>query len=301
MSSESFHEQRFRGNVETALVKVKQILEANRSLSTPENVPHTYTDKYLLANVLTSTAIASHLDCLSALGLQAADLLKLKEWSKSRSITIQFSAEEHCDFLREVKRDVESDTKVVTEVSVLGKAADVFKTRVVTTITEYFWAFTSNISLSAYRGVGDEEKGDRIVIFSRSSGRQEIKTSTKTAPYPEVVLRPPKEVNITWLLNNLVIESGGSDVSSDFQINRDASSCSTPRRNAEVDAAVAFFFEFSQWGNLVSSYINSALFNVAAKENKYKLDVALLNADNLFVPVVPLFEVQTEGDHRGRN
>lgn len=50
-----FNEFAFRANVDTALVKIKTILDNTRNPQLPAEVAHEYTDKYLLAEFITNT------------------------------------------------------------------------------------------------------------------------------------------------------------------------------------------------------------------------------------------------------
>lgn len=108
-----FDENQFKARVNKALERVKQILEVNRTPQYPADVPHNYEDKYFLAQSLTSSTISSLVFCLSSLGLTEQGFTQLKEWAKTRSVTLRFKAEEKCKFLRKVVREVQSDSKSV--------------------------------------------------------------------------------------------------------------------------------------------------------------------------------------------
>lgn len=110
---QAFNEVRFRARVDAALNKVRTILETSRAPQYPADVPHEYEDKYLLAESLTNSSIAALLSFFESIGLTEKQFTQLKEWSKSRSVTLRVKAEEKCKFLRKVVREVQSDTKSV--------------------------------------------------------------------------------------------------------------------------------------------------------------------------------------------
>lgn len=112
---QAFNEVRFRARVDAALNKVKTILETSRAPQYPADVPHEYEDKYLLAESLTNSSIAALLSFLESIGLTEKQFAQLKEWNKSRSVTLRLKAEEKCKFLRKVVREVQSDTKSVSD------------------------------------------------------------------------------------------------------------------------------------------------------------------------------------------
>ena len=61
---------------------------------------------------------------------------------------------ERCEFDREVKREVKSDTKHVTEWSGGHKRTDY----TVTTVIDYFWKFEVDYEIFAFQGNSPDEK-----------------------------------------------------------------------------------------------------------------------------------------------
>jgi hypothetical protein len=110
---QKFDENSFKSRVDAALRRVKTVLETNRNPQYPADVPHAYDDKYLLAESLTNISLGAFLVCFENLGLTDKQLAQLKDWSKTRSVTLRLKAEEKCKFLRKVVREVQSDTKSV--------------------------------------------------------------------------------------------------------------------------------------------------------------------------------------------
>jgi len=272
-----FDENAFKSRVDAALRRVKTVLETNRNPQYPADVPHAYDDKYLLAESLTNNTLGAYLVCLENLGLNAKQLAQLKDWSKTRSVTLRLKAEEKCKFLRKVVREVQSDTKSVSNSTVFGKSEHY----TVTKVTEYFWQFDANYQLVAFQGTDS----DKAVVLQQRAGGIELKTSVETTPKPATVVRPSIDVNITWLLQNL--EESTANFRGKFHIDRLAKSCHTPRRNEPIDGAFRFFTSFYSWAQSVSNYFNSTWIPVQADHG---LDLSAITSEPPFVPVVPLFE-----------
>eukprot|EP00439_Symbiodinium_sp_Y106_P075270 s350_g14.t2 len=250
--------QAIEGRLQKALERVRLVLSTEKTPQLAANVHHQYNDKYFLA--------ASQLNCLSALGLTADQLHGLRAWLPAQ-VSLRFRSQEKCTFLREEKREEEDPRKRVEEVSVGGVARASWSSKVVTTITEYFWKFETSYTLEAFRGVGAED-ADRLLLLSRN-GQVELKTSAKSPP-PHPEARVPavnQEVNITWLLQLL--------------IDRAATGCSTPRRNQDVDKAFAHFTMFTQWANGVSDYLQ----HLSAVDPRTAPQLPL---EGVFAPILPL-------------
>ena len=97
---------------------------------------------------------------------------------------------------------------------------------------------------------------------AQEKGACELKTSTKTSPHSEATVpAATHSVNITWLLKQLGGNGGAID-SPNFSIDRDKSTCATPRRNEDVTAALEHFNRVSDWGDDIASYLKHNLFNV---------------------------------------
>jgi hypothetical protein len=273
----SYDDAAFKSRVDAALRRIRAILDNTRNPQYPADVPHRYDDKYLLAELVTRTAIASFVQCLEVIGANPEQLHQLQTWAKTRAVTLRLVAQEDCRFLREDKRKVESAEERVTETrGLLGKSTKTEK--VVTTITEYFWGFDAKYQLVAYQGTAVD---DAITIHARA-GNVEIKTTQNTTPRPKSVVRPPLEVNVTWLLAHLDGEGRAA-----FAIDRRHEDCHTPRRNDDIDAALAAFDELSSWCQAVISYFQSDLFPAQQDHGR---DLAAIDDADVFVPVQPLFE-----------
>lgn len=84
-----YNEYTFRTTINKALERIKQVLDINKSTHTKyvEDVPHTYVDKYLLAESLANSTIRAQVNCLEALGVNRKILAQLKVLSAHGSVS----------------------------------------------------------------------------------------------------------------------------------------------------------------------------------------------------------------------
>eukprot|EP01103_Thecamoeba_quadrilineata_P006172 TRINITY_DN158_c0_g1_i2.p1 TRINITY_DN158_c0_g1~~TRINITY_DN158_c0_g1_i2.p1 ORF type:complete len:614 (-),score=176.86 TRINITY_DN158_c0_g1_i2:1579-3375(-) len=267
---QEFHEATFLRQLNTALVRVRTILDNTRDPQYAANVSHNYQDKYLLAEFLTNTALAGTLNGLQLIGLNDSNLILFRKWAHTRTVTLSLKSEEACSFEREATRSVESPvsrTTTVFGVSVTDK--------VVTKITEYFWKFVVKYEIHAYPG---NNKTEGVTLQTRTC-EYEIVTTSKTTPRPETKITVPINTEIGWLLRNV-----HDDGRLKFKINREnPKTCHTPRRNDDVEDALAQFQQLHGWCEHVNRYFRS-LFSV---ENHH-FDLQSLSSDEVFVPVLPI-------------
>lgn len=281
-----FDEYRFQQQVEQALSSVRKVLDTARNPTCAADTPHQYEDKYSLAEFLCNLGLAAELNCLDGMGADEAKLRQMQAWAADcQSVALRLQCTETCRFDRTVTRDVES-ARSLTEKNKAGIASHKKET-VVTKITEHFWVFEVQWELVAFAGT-DHSAESRIVVAGRT-GRCSLKTSGDPArsPKDETHVHAPIECNVTWLLQNLT-----GELQLAFNIDRSKESCRTPRRNEQSQKALDFFQEFSSWCSAVNRYFGSRVLPVAQQQasDDAALDVAAINADEIFVPVVPLFE-----------
>jgi hypothetical protein len=271
----SYDAQAIEAKIEAALARIRTLLDNTRNPRAPADVPHAYDDKYHLSEFVTRVSIAAIFQCLEVVGLSAEGLSELREWSKTRTVTLRLEADENCRLLREEQRKVESPEAVTETRGFLGKTTTTQK--IVTTVTEWFWAFDFNYEILAYQGNTPE----KAVRLHGRSGKIEIKTGAKVAPRPASVVRPPIEVSLTWLLQHLDAEGRAA-----FTIDRAATTCRTPRRNEPVDEALRELTAFHAFCEAALAYFWHDLFPV----QEHALDLTAIDARDVFVPVVPIFE-----------
>jgi len=288
VSEAMYSDSYFRSKVDKALVSVRTILDTTRAPVLPSSLSHQYNDKFGLAEFLANTSVASLLTCLEMVGLNDAKLKRLKEWSGTRSVTLRFNCTETCAFVREATRKVESATQYVTETtsSFLGKSTRTEK--VITTITEYFWAYEYEYSTVAFQG----NNSDDAIKFTARRGKFEIVTTTKSQPRPVSVVHSPRDVQITWLLELL---ASPQSLQCAFRIDRTQKSCRTPRRNNEVYSLLSNAATLARWSESVREAFNGLF----AVQTTNALDMSAINADTIFSPIIPLFEHRLGGAAAG--
>lgn len=272
----SYDERAFTERIEAARKHIRTVLDHTRNPQRPADVPHRYDDKFLLAEFVTRTAVAAVVQALEAIGLTAAQAAELRAWAKTRAVTLRLIAHEDCRFLREERRKVESSEYVSEVKGTFGSSTR--SEKIITTIVEYRWAFEFEYELVAFPGTAT----DRALVVAARKGQVELTTTTDQPPRPRTVVRPPVDVNLTWLFAHQDAEGRAA-----FAIDRTAPTCHTPRRNAEIDDAVAAAGEVATWCAAVAEYFRGHLFTA---QPEHGLDLAAIDDREVFVPVLPLLE-----------
>jgi len=275
---QSYSEHELRQRIDSALEIVRTVLENNRNPQIPSDVPHSYADKFHLAEFLTTTSLGCQLNMLEALGLNEDALRTLKKWSVTRSVSLRLIADSTCTYNRSETKNVESPVEHVTEVSTFGKLKAKITDKFVTKETRYYWDYKANYELFAYQGTNTN---DKIVLKTRSCSL-ELTTSSEHSPKSSSSSISPIDLNITWLLQHL-----SDDLQLNFSIDRTVASCHTPRRNAQTERALQYHSTLYNFAQQVGNYFTGNLFPVHVN---HKLDLGSLNSGRLFVPVLPVFE-----------
>eukprot|EP01043_Picozoa_sp_COSAG02_P035900 COSAG02_NODE_2599_length_8448_cov_229.846568_4_plen_887_part_00 len=290
-----FDEHAFRRQVDQGLKTVRRVLENTRCPTYAADSDHAYDDKYALSEFLANSALAAQINVLERMGVDAEKLRKLKEMAATHSVTLRFQSKETCTFLAEMEVEQESSRQYVKETQRQGDS-ETTTHKVITKITEYHWSFGLEYELYAFSG---NDPDDRVDLQSRTSSCEIVTTGHPGSPRPETTVPSPIDVPITWLLQNISSESVCS-----FKIDRSAKSCRTPRRNDEVVAGLRFFSAFSDWGTQLHNYfIRNLAGGVQQRARLFPSatpsphsDLASVNTNDLFVPVLPLFEGQASAD-----
>lgn len=297
--AQHYNERTFIRQVDAAMATVKRLLNNARTPELPTEVSHSYEDKFALAESLTNTALAAVTNVLADVGLGAERLATLRQWcTDGHDVTLRLETAEKCAYLREATRTVESPkTTEVTKKS--GKGEKTKTTSVITEITEHFWSYSVTTKLVAYKGAAPD--GTAITAFS-SGGSAEIMTKVKQQPRmvhrmmspatdtPVEAWKPLRvqEVSLTWLLKLL---KPGLELR--FRIDRAAGPCKTPRRNEDVEAVLdglQALHDFAEGCRLIAQ----EWLNVGLGGDQYRTLAPQLNESSIFVPVVALFETQTD-------
>ena len=254
-SEHHFLERRFRQKVDKALVSVHQLLDTARNPTFAEDEPHTYGDKFALAEHLTSVAIAAQLNVLESLGLDAATLQRSRHWAlEGRTVTLRLRAVERCEYLREATSDLPRGP-VVRNSGIFGTS----ESQVVTRRQEFFWHHEVEHELLLFAGA-NATAGSTAMLRQRT-GRVELMTTVREAPRPALHAPPEIDVEISWLLRQLSASDGATATAGAsagaagaqagaaggppatvlqvaYAIDRGHSACRTPRRNLQSEAAL---------------------------------------------------------------
>ena len=279
---EEYNTARFNSKLSNALSSIRTILDNTRSPENPEDIGHSYADKYALVEFIINSTIASHIEAWQFLGFTKENVKKMKTWALEKSVTIRFTSEHRCKFNRKKERKVESSTQYEVKVAGLFKATD----KVVTKVTDYFWDFEGKYSLIAFQGTNID---DAIQLSSRT-GTYEILTSSDVTPEPEVSVNDPIDLNVTWLFNQM-----DNDLNIMFSIDRNNNKCHTPRRNNETNSAFSFYKQVFNFSQKINNYFLHRLFKI----QKHDLDISSINDSSIFIPIFPLIE--TTNEENGRN
>eukprot|EP01041_Mallomonas_annulata_P014236 gene14236-30290_t len=167
-----FDEGIFRNKVSDAIAHVRRVLNGNKRPMYASDIRHAYDDKFSLSDFLTNTMIASNLNCLKSIGLSEEGLRKTVEWrSQNRSVSLRFNAEEKCTFVRMEEREVDSNSKLVTEKVGAMSLPGFTTTKVVTKVKEYYWKFEVMYELLVFYGT-EEKNPDRVVLATKTASHE---------------------------------------------------------------------------------------------------------------------------------
>jgi len=288
----AFHEQEFRRRVDNATNTVRRILHRTRSPVYAAEAAHSYSDKFVLCNMLVRLALGSIFQTLSVAEVSDQDLATLIEWSQDQAVSLRLAGSESCRFVQEQSREEESSERKT--VGRKGNQTSSTSSKVVTKITEYQWKVEGEWHLSAFRGVGSSN-ADQISISSQVFSREVI-TGSKINPRAESYVFPNLEVDISWLLRHF----RGSDGSPDFEIKREVESCRTPRRNKDIDDALLCTSKISTWCASVRGFFANQIIAALGLKGDKPPDILGINTQGVFVPVVPLCIQNSDAEEMGQ-
>jgi hypothetical protein len=160
-----------------------------------------------------------------------------------------------------------------------GKRED----KIVRTIHEWFWKFSVKYELIAYVGNTPDEN----VVLQKRGADCELMTSSASTPHASSIVHDGIDCNITWLLQQITL-SPTPKLS--FKIDRSVKSCHTPRRNADVSAALSMQNQISTWSARIHRYFGDLM----SKQQNNAFDMSSINIKTIFNPVLPLFEERAE-------
>lgn len=140
---------------------------------------------------------------------------------------------------------------------------DLLSTREIEYVTDHEWDMTAHWSLHAFTGTRRSSDEELVLAGHRTK-------ASATTPHAHEL--PPGvrngsdvlKVDVTWLLRHLqpiadATTTAAPSLLASFSIERTHPRCFTPRRNPDVDAALAFMSSMQQWGLSASSLITDML------------------------------------------
>ena len=288
-----YNEARFRRRVSKAIMSARKILDTTRKPTYADEIPHLYDDKYSLSEFLTATSLAAQLNILESLGMGRAELSRLvQSAAERRTITMRLQVNESTVASHQATRDV-GDGRVHKQSSSLFGSSE---SQVVTRVTEYFWRHEVAYELIVFTG-SDSSARNAMRLSTRTAHAELVTINTAEAPLPLQRRVPPVDAELTWLLQQLDVTSDGS-FQIRFRIHRNASTCRTPRRNEQVEQALASASALHHWATAVHNYFAAVARRVdqfrgggPRRGHALSLDLGSIaeHADALFVPLLPLF------------
>ena len=307
-----FNEEVFKASVNEALQSVKRVLDINRSphLHLADDVDHTYTDKFQLANLLTNTTIISVTIILERFGLTKEVLQSI---DTTQPITLRFSASESCRFVKEETVDVPlpliAETNEVTKVTTGYEDTNTQTSKstikeVVNRVIQQHYKIETEWEISIYTGTDID---NRRVIKNRSNGCFDfIWAKSKNPPLPLQFEHAPVDLSLTWLVQQIDTKQLKSHFAIDTTQNQNHKT-KTPRRNIQIEESLSFFSSFYGWTNKVyfhfAKFYPRSIFNKHApaiisssstNENGNHNEQSLANtlgtfsSNEIFIPVIPL-------------
>ena len=274
-----------------ALENVQKILDVERNPRLAEDIDHQYSDKYVLANRMTNTAIIAQMNCLQHFGLTPS---VIKDIDLSKAITLRFDASEKCTLLKQkvVEQECIKSTNNITKTKKLYFGGSRKKTtieRFIKKVNEFHWQVNTHWDISIFSGSNEDEK---TVLQGRDSSSVVI-TQSNSSPLENKFQHKSKDLNLTWLLQQVDCKKGTTTFAIDTEKSK------TPRRNEQVDSALHFFRNMENWTLGVcqhfTSFLQKEVFEknnpVIATESTYAVSILKeCPSSEIFIPIVPLLE-----------
>jgi len=319
MKYTAYQEQRFRESVNNALKEVKTILDSSLHPRLAEDVDHVYNDKYVLAEFLTNVSFASEWQVFDAMGLDHEKRKTVASWVSSDrlNVRLRFQAHDSCSLLKtqdvEVVRQgnqYETTTESTTTASsgsgffATGKTEQT-TSRMVTRVKENHWKVDLGYKIIIFAGSDPAEKSLELqsrstsTILVTSGGLNAHPNLRKTDAPPPIAAKtfhPAIDTNVTWLFQQLLSSEEGV---CKFNIDRNANTCKTPRRNKDIAAACKFNKHLNYWGkHVVEFFLLRVERDILNKHAPVKqtdtgpgaLSLSNISSKEVFCPALPLLD-----------
>ena len=248
-----------------------------------------------------------------------------------KNITMRFMAKETCKFLRkeEIKLQEEIEVDAPQHVVVATKkettstestnggtdgkdsnygdgkkttttttttTTSEFVSKVVQNVAKYYWKVEIEYCIYIFCGAETDINATNSVPIIKKTVSTEIMTKTSDSPYGATVDAKPLDVNLTWLLQNVNKET----LETSFKVDREKASCRTPKHNREIRGANKLFSSLGAWFRRVGDYFEKKDDKVHSNDQSImtrdKMDLSSIHSNNIFVPVLPIFESRFLGE-----
>eukprot|EP01060_Flectonema_neradi_P017872 TRINITY_DN2471_c0_g1_i1.p1 TRINITY_DN2471_c0_g1~~TRINITY_DN2471_c0_g1_i1.p1 ORF type:complete len:805 (+),score=175.58 TRINITY_DN2471_c0_g1_i1:89-2503(+) len=278
----SFNATFFHSQLDSALVAVRKSLDVDVVPKSAEDVPHSYDDKFKLAEYIGEAGTQSIVSLLSRIGMKETESETAKNWvTKDRkTVTLRFSVTSECTFIEKEKITITPDVQRINEVSALG-----FKLRLGNakqTKIEYRYDFQHKYCFSLFRGAETESNG--IVLATSTVKCIKCCYDTDTPPHSKVTKHPDIDVDLTWLFES----------NSSFKIDRSSLDTKTPRRNDSVDSLIGSLGSLEDWASSVEAFFDE-MSTTQHKDISTK-DIDTIISDDLSKPLIAPLLLTTSDD-----
>lgn len=239
--------------IKAAVEKIKEILGTTRNPVLASNINHTYDDKFSIAAWSTSLACIGVLNIFEELGVTPEVLQKYRRHhANGKVVNLGFCNSPKATFLRKAETQIDSGLTTVEETSFLGRKSSTTK-KVLHSVTEYHWKIVDDWKLFLY--VGADTGDEQTVVFSRSGGTYELRVVGKDVNPIQNHVEYEQKMKLNFILNALNEETGHLE----FKIDRGKDSCRTPRRNDEIESAIAFMRNLQKFFSSVHANIKKTV------------------------------------------
>ena len=272
---QSFDEIFFKTQMEKSMSHVRQLLESSKQPTFVSEVSHEYQDKYLVVEFMLNTALSAVSNILSTIGVTPAHHGTMIEWARTHSVSLRFDTIESCEFDRQVVREDQDGKTVRVEVTSDAGGTTRHDRKTVFNVTEYYWNYSVNYKLLACKGVGDS--AEDCIVFSDVAATEVLVVQGNAKSPRSSRHRPSILSDLTVYLRAYPSAKSLRPV---FSINRNTSTCFTPRRNDDVKQLLDQMEALQDWAGAVGTYLSSTF----PKRDTF----ATIGVDEVFVPILPV-------------
>ena len=292
---DEWKELRFKERVNKAIEEAKRILETDKTPRILGDVHHEYGDKYVFVETLSNEFIGAAERIFAEIGNDTEtegetvwhERVKImKGWLENNPVTLRFMAEERCKLLRQESRVIETPAYVSgIKLSCFTPINTTSKEK--TIVYDCYWQLATDYRAIAFPGTREEE----AIVFASVSRAGVVATEglrEVIAPQAELLIHPPQDVNINWLVRH--IDDGES-----FQIDRDDPRTKTPFNNPQIREMIEQVSSLKQWTIPVSRYFEVCFQKCPYRELQGTLRTQT-TPESIFIPITPFVCTAAEAE-----